>query len=218
MTRRPRSRRYPALLLSLFALLTVAGCSSNAITDGISGSFVFVSPGGKTEFSYPEADRRTIGDFTGSSVTDETATLALSQFPDTVLVLNFWGSWCGPCREEADDLEVASELSVDRGVQFLGVNVRDTRQAAADFMTGKGVSFPSIFDPTMRTLLSVQGFPTSSIPSTIILDRQHRVAHIFLGAVTAQQLDEVVASIAAEGGGPAGSVAATATASGTGTP
>ena len=66
------------------------------------------------------------------------------------------------------------------------------------------MSFPSIFDPSMRTLLSVQGFPTSSIPSTIVLDRQHRVAHIFLGAVTAQQLDPVVAAVAAEGGTPAG--------------
>ena len=123
-------------------------------------------------------------------------------------MLNFWGSWCGPCREEAADLNVAAELSADRGVQFLGVNVRDSRDGAADFMAGKQVSFPSIFDPSMRTLLSVQGFPTSSIPSTIVLDRQHRVAHIFLGAVSAQQLDQVVAAVAAEGGDAAASSSA----------
>ncbi len=184
------------------ALLLLAGCtSSHSVTSGAEGgSFVFVSPGGKTEFPYAIAGRKPVGNFTGSSVTDEGTTLQLSQFPDTVLVLNFWGSWCGPCRAEAADLNVAEQISKEqnRGVQFLGINVQDERQSAADFMAGKQVSFPSIYDPTMRTLQSVQGYPTSAIPSTIVLDRQHRVAHIFLGAIDAQQLDQVVAAVAAE--------------------
>ncbi len=183
-------------LFAICGLLVLAGCTSNAQT----GSFIFVSPGGKTEFSYPASGRQTIGDFTGSSVTDESATIKLSDYPNTVMVLNFWGSWCAPCRAEAADLNVVAELSADRKVQFLGIDVQDTRQAAADFITGKQVSYPSIFDPTMRTILSMQGFPTTGLPSTIVLDREHRVAHIWLGRVGAQALDEVVAAVAAEGG------------------
>lgn len=203
-----RVRRPRAALAAVVVGLTVfaAGCTSNA--RGFEGSsFIFVSPGAKTEFSYPPAERQTVGDFTGSSVTDEADTIALSDYPDTVLVLNFWGSWCGPCRAEADDLNVAAELSADRGVQFLGINVQDSRQSAADFMAGKEVVFPSIFDPTMRTMLSLQGYPTTGIPSTIVLDRRHRVAHIFLRPVEAQELDEVVAAVAAEAA-PVGATAA----------
>jgi peroxiredoxin len=186
-----------ALLLVLCLVLT--GCTSNSVSSGIAGdTFVFVSPGGKTEFHYPAAERKSVGNFTGSSVSDEKSNLALTDFPQTVLVLNFWGSWCGPCREEADDLNVAAELTKSDGVQFLGVNVKDQRSAAADFQAAHEVQFPSIFDPSMRTLLSLQGFPTSAIPSTIVLDRQHRVASIFLGAVTAQQLTDAVTAVADE--------------------
>ena len=203
----------------LVGLTLLTGCTSNSVSDGFEGgSFVFVSPGGKSEFTYPAAERQTIGNFTGSSVVDENVTLSLDTYPDLVMVLNFWGSWCAPCRAEAPDLNVAAELSAERGVQFLGINVQDTRQGAADFMAGKQVSFPSIFDPTMRTILSMQGYPTGSIPSTIVLDRQHRVAHIFLGAVGAQQLDAVLAAVAAESPAPASSSPAAGSATSAGTP
>lgn len=191
-------RRF-AFLLSLL-LLTAAGCTSNAQTGGIEGgSFVFVSPGGKAEFSYPADSRQTIGDFTGSSVTDPNTTIKLSDYGGKAMVLNVWGSWCGPCQGEAADLNVAAELSKDRPVQFLGINVKDdNRQPAADFIAGLGVVFPSIYDPTMRTLLSMRGFPTTTIPATIVLDRQHRVAHIYLRVVRAQELDQVVTALVAE--------------------
>ena len=69
-------------------------------------------------------------------------------------------------------------------MQFLGVNVKDTKEAGADFVTSKQVSYPSIYDPSMRTLLSIRGFPTTAIPSTIVIDRQGRVAHIWLDRIT----------------------------------
>lgn len=197
------------LLSALVGLLLLAGCTSNQIGGADTGSFVFVSPGGKLEFSYPEDTRKTIGNFTGSSVADPATTLAISDYPDTAVVLNFWGSWCGPCRAEAPDLNVAAALSADRPVQFLGVNVQDSRESAMDFITGKEVTFPSIFDPKMQTLLSVQGFPTTGLPFTIVLDRRHRVAQIFLRAVTAQELDEaIVAVVGADASAAVGPTAA----------
>ncbi len=80
-------------------------------------------------------------------------------------------------------------------------------------MAAKQVPYPSIFDPSMRTLLAVRGYPTSAIPSTLVLDRQRRVAYIFLRVVTADELIAVVGAVAAE---PATDPAATTGSSGEG--
>lgn len=197
------------VLVGSVTALLLAGCTSNGQT-ATGGNFSFVSPGGKLVFSYPSDERQTIGDLTGSSVADANTTIALSNYPDQALVLNVWGSWCGPCQGEADDLNVAAELSADRPVQFIGINVQDTRPAAMDFIREKAVPFPSIFDPDSRTLLSMRGFPTSTIPSTIILDQQHRVAFIYLRDVTAQEIDEALISLV---GDTAATPSATATTS-----
>jgi peroxiredoxin len=98
-------------------------------------------------------------------------------------------------------LEQAAAALGPLGVQFLGINVKDTKSDGADFVTSKQVSYPSIYDPSMRTLLAIKGFPTTSIPSTIVIDRQGRVAYILLEAVSdPQQLIGPVSAIAAEQG------------------
>lgn len=191
-------RRMLAAVGVALAML-VSGCTSNTTAIPGQGAFVFVSPGGKKVYEYPAGTRGTVGDFTGTSVTDAQQTIKLSDYPDTIMVLNVWGSWCGPCRGEAPALNVAAQLSADRPVQFLGINVQDDRQPAADFIANFQVPFPSIFDPTTRTLLSIQNFPTSAIPTTIILDREHKVANIFLRDVSAEELDQAIVKLVAEG-------------------
>ena len=195
-----RRRRWP-VLLGVGVLLVLVGCSGTTEVER-AGRFAFVSPGGLSVLTYPEGERGTIGEISGPDVMSE-ATIALSDYPDTVIVLNVWGSWCGPCRAEADSLNTAATASKDLPVQFIGINVRDNRDAAADFHRGKQVPYPSIFDPSMRTLLAIQGFPTSSIPSTIILDRQHRVAQIFLRVVNTGELMQAIRPLATENS-PAG--------------
>jgi thiol-disulfide isomerase/thioredoxin len=194
------------LVVGLTVLL--AGCSTGDDAAVYGGSFTFVSPGGKTELSYPVSDRGTVGNFSGPKVGCDpkstaqqctTGTVALSDFPDKVVVINFWGSWCPPCRAEADGLNLAAQTLSSQGVQFLGVDLKESSSwDAADFQTSKGIGYPSIYDPTMRTILSLRGYPASSIPSTIVLDRQHRVAHIWLTEVTEKALTSVVSTIAAE--------------------
>ena len=186
-----------AVVLALAFGLTASGCSTGTDAAVYGGSFTFVSPGGKFSFSYPEAERQTIGDLSGPDLAGDD-TIAVSDFSDQVVVLNFWGSWCPPCRAEAPDLDVASRQLADQGVQFLGINVKDNKADGADFLASKEIGYPSIFDPTMRTLLSLRGYPASSIPSTIVLDRQHRVAQIWLRSVSEEELVATVAAIATE--------------------
>jgi peroxiredoxin len=88
------------------------------------------------------------------------------------------------------------------GVTMLGIDVRDNnREAAQDFVKDRKVTFPSIYDPAMRTMIAFGGqYPTSVIPSTLVLDRSHRVAAVFLREVLADDLRPVLARIAAEPG------------------
>ncbi|NLU84131.1 TlpA disulfide reductase family protein [Rhodococcus sp. HNM0569] len=198
MTVRPRTA-LAALLAS--AALVVAGCSSgdDAVAQG--GTFDFVSPGGQTEIFYdPPAARGDIGELSGPDLMNDGETVGVSDFPGQVVVLNVWGQWCGPCRAEANDLEQVYEATKDSGVAFLGINVRDNAQdKAQDFVIDNGVSYPSIYDPPMRTLMAFgKGYPTSVVPTTIVLDRDHRVAAVFLKELLAEDLQPVVERLAQE--------------------
>lgn len=184
------------VLLVLVTVLALAGCAG---TSGTDGAFQFVSPGGATRIFYdPPAERGTVRGLAGESVRDPGRTIRLSDFSGQVVVLNIWGSWCGPCRSEADDLQQVADATAGQGVQLLGIAVRDDREAAADFLTDRGLTYPSIFDPPGRSLLALQGYPRSVVPSTIVLDRAHRVAAVFLTELRAADLLPVVQRVAAE--------------------
>jgi peroxiredoxin len=85
-------------------------------------------------------------------------------------------------------------------VVLLGIDVRDPEpQASRDFVKDRNISYPSIYDPAMRTMIAFGGrYPSSVIPATMVLDRQHRVAAVFLREVLAEDLQPVVARLAAE--------------------
>lgn len=182
-------------MLVLAGLLVLAGCSSSPSD----GAFVFGGTGGRTTVTYdpPEA-RSVLPPVTGESLLEPGRELSTEAYRGQVVVLNVWGSWCGPCRAEAPALDQVAEASAPRGVQFLGIDVRDQRDAAADFVRDRGVVYPSIFDPPGRSLLVLRGYPRNAVPSTIVLDRSHRVAAVFLTAVLASDLQPVVDRVAAE--------------------
>ncbi|AXE25299.1 TlpA family protein disulfide reductase [Streptomyces globosus] len=118
-----------------------------------------------------------------------------------VVVVNVWGSWCAPCRAEADDLERVSRQTRGDGVRFLGINIRDRdREAARSFVRAHGLGFPSLHDPEGALLLR---FPPSvlnpqTVPSTLVVDRRGRVAAAIGGSVTEEQLRPLVARVAGE--------------------
>ncbi|WP_048470574.1 TlpA disulfide reductase family protein [Mycolicibacterium chlorophenolicum] len=189
------------LVALLMAVVVLAGCSTGRDAVAQGGSFEFVAPGGKTDIFYdPPAERGTPGPVSGPDLMDTTRTLSLKDFDGKIVVLNVWGQWCGPCRTEITQLEQVYKATRDRGVAFLGIDVRDNNiDAARDFVIDRGVTFPSIYDPAMRTLIAFGGrYPTTVIPSTVVLDRQHRVAAVFLRELLASDLQPVVERLAAE--------------------
>jgi thiol-disulfide isomerase/thioredoxin len=187
-----------ALIVVATALL-LAGCATGTGAVARGGTFEFVSPGGKTDIFYdPPATRGTVGALSGDSLTEPGTAVSLAGYPHQVVVLNVWGSWCGPCRSEATDLVRVAHATVSQGVQFLGIDVRDARDAGADFARDFGLTYPSIFDTPGRTLFALPRIPRSVVPLTIVLDRHHRVAAVFLHALHAQDLHPVVQRIATE--------------------
>ncbi|WP_396934407.1 TlpA disulfide reductase family protein [Mycolicibacterium sp.] len=185
----------------LAAVLLVSGCSTgdDAVAQG--GTFEFVAPGGKTDIFYdPPEKRGTPGKLSGPELTDPDKTISLEDFAGKVVVINVWGQWCGPCRAEISQLQQVYEETRDKDVAFLGIDVRDNnRDAAVDFVTDRKVTFPSIYDPAMRTMIAFGGkYPTTVIPSTVVLDREHRVAAVFLRELLAEDLQPVVERLAAE--------------------
>jgi thiol-disulfide isomerase/thioredoxin len=189
------------VLLASATMVALAGCSTgdDAVAQG--GTFEFVAPGGKTDIFYdPPESRGRPGRLAGPELMDPAKAVSLDDFTGKVVVINVWGQWCGPCRTEITQLQKVYDATRAKGVEFLGIDVRDNnRNAPRDFVVDRKVTFPSIHDPPMRTMIAFGGrYPTTVIPSTVVLDRQHRVAAVFLRELLAEDLQPVVERLAGE--------------------
>ncbi|MGH3841941.1 MAG: TlpA disulfide reductase family protein [Pseudonocardiaceae bacterium] len=195
---------WAVLLLTTVLALTACSTGRDAVARG--GEFGFVSPGGQTKIFYdPPRTRGTIPALAGEDLLEPGKQITLSGYAGKVVVLNIWGSWCGPCRAEMPGLQRVYDQTRDSGVQFLGIDVRDeVRSAPQDFVRNLGVTYPSIYDPPGRSLLALRGYPRSVVPSTIVLDRQHRVAAVFLTSLRDTDLLPVVRRLTTEPHAPAG--------------
>lgn len=184
------------LLAIAFVAFVLVGCSATKDAVATGGEFQFVAPGGQTTILYdPPESRGTVRGISGDSLLHDGATVGLDDHRGEVVIVNIWGSWCGPCREEMPGLQLVQEQT---GAAVLGIDVRDERQAAADFVRDRGVTFDSIFDPPGRVLAQLSGYPRNTVPSTLVLDRQHRVAAVFLTAVRVPELIPLVQRLQAE--------------------
>ena len=187
------------LTLLLAALFVVAGCSTGTDAVATGSEFDFVSPGGQTDITYEGDERQQIPEMRGDSLMEEGTQITLSSFEGEVVVLNIWGAWCPPCRVEAPQLQKVHEEYEDKGVQVLGIDFRDyDRDQPADFMRDTGLTYPSIYDPSGRSLLPLKGYPRATVPSTIVLDKEHRVAAVFLRDLLAEDLTPLLDKLLAE--------------------
>ncbi|MGI9003894.1 MAG: TlpA disulfide reductase family protein [Pseudonocardia sp.] len=186
-------------VLVLAALLLLAACSTSKDAVAVGGQFQFVAPGGQTTIRYdpPEA-RGAVRGVAGDSLLHPGTTVGLDDHLGQVVVLNIWGSWCGPCREEVPDLQFVAEQTAAEGAVVLGIDVRDDRSAATDFVRDRGVTYDSIFDNPGRTLAALGGFPRNVVPSTLVLDKRHRVAAVYLLPIRVPDLIPLIRHLATE--------------------
>ncbi len=188
-----------SLLAVAGALALLAGCStgSNQVDVNNGGEFRFVAgtPAGEV---IPEDERASAPDFSGTLLGG--GQYSSADLDGEVAVLNFWGSWCGPCRVETPQFQEVYADVRDEGVQFLGLNVKETsEQFALAFVDRFGIEFPSLFDPRGEVALAFRDYPANSVPSTIVLDPENRVAAVYTGEISQQDLRRVIDLVLEEG-------------------
>jgi len=176
--RSPRPAAARVAGLTAAALLGVAGCSSSGSAP--SGSSFPVGDGVVTMIA-PQQRQEPVA-MAGTTLAGER--LDLASLRGRTVVLNVWGSWCPPCRQEATTLESAYQRLSGRGVAFVGVDTRDDTAQAKAYQDRYGITYPSLVD-TGGLMLALRGaVAPSSIPSTLVIDPQGRVAARVSGPVT----------------------------------
>ncbi len=176
----------------LLASLGLAACSS---ASGAGAGYV---SGDGTATTYAPAARKAAPALSGTTLQGQPLTLA--SYRGKVVVLNFWGSWCPPCRLEGPFLASMSTEWAPRGVQFVGVDIRDDAASARAFLQNIGSTYPNFFDgPDGLLVLQFSAVvPPEATPSTLVIDRRGRIAVRILGPTTEPRLAAILAPLVAE--------------------
>lgn len=145
---------------------------------------------------YPAGDRPAAPPIAGELI--DGGELDIADLRGDVVVVNVWGSWCGPCRAETPDLEAVYQATQELGVSFVGINIRDQRDHAVAFTAGR-MTYPSIFDPAFEIGLGFRDPPAPpGPPATLVVDRNGDVAVAIYRPVGRTELEQAVTRVAAE--------------------
>lgn len=194
---RARSRAVLSTAGVAVAALVLSACSSGG-TSGGSGNTNFIT-GSDGIATVKKGDRQAAPDLSGKTIDGKT--LNTADYKGKVLVVNVWGSWCSPCRAEADNLVQVAKATADKDVQFVGLNTRDTStEPAVAFEKKYAVPYPSLYDPTGRLMLRFKKgtLNPQAIPSTIVIDRDGKIAARALQALSEDKLREMLDPVIAE--------------------
>jgi len=181
----------------LAGALLIAGLATGWGGSGNSG--VTTVDGNTSAVLYQAGHRPLAPGFTATTLTG--SKLSFSSYRGKVVVLNFWGSWCVPCREEASILAAVAGKYQSSGVSFLGVDVRDTTAGALAFAHSFHVTYPSVSDQSSAITLDFTGnVPIAATPTTLVVDRTGHIAGAVFGTVTYPELTTILARVTAKGG------------------
>jgi peroxiredoxin len=192
-----RAKRRTVVTMAAVAAALLIGALVVTFTEGSGqASGVTYIDGNTSQMVYAVGHRALAPDFSGTSLTG--TPIRLASYRGKVVVLNFWGSWCNPCRSEAPTLAVLSEQYRSQGVSFLGDDVGDTPANALAFTRSVGITYPSVNDSGYDV---VQDFgrvvPVSDTPTTVVIDRTGHIAGLVIGAVSYQAMTTILHDVVA---------------------
>jgi thiol-disulfide isomerase/thioredoxin len=151
--------------------------------------------GSTSAWMYKAGHRPAVPDFTGRTLTG--ASLRLASYRGKIVVLNFWGSWCVPCRGEAPTLAVLSEQYRSRGVSFVGDDVGDTTADGLAFIRDMGITYPSVNDPGYQVAQQFSKVVlVNDTPTTLVIDRTGHLAGAIYGTATYSALNTMLQDVA----------------------
>ncbi|AEM80511.1 TlpA family protein disulfide reductase [Streptomyces violaceusniger] len=182
---------------AVIAALSLTACGGGGTSGGSTDTKFVQGKGGVDTVS--AENRKDAPKLSGKTLEDKP--LDVADYKGKIVVLNVWGSWCAPCRAEAANLAKVAKDTKAKGVQFVGINTRDSNRAPAlRFEKEYGVDYPSLYDPIGKLMLR---FPKGSlnpqaIPSTIVLDREGRIAARALTPLSEERLRSMITPLIAE--------------------
>jgi thiol-disulfide isomerase/thioredoxin len=189
-----RNRPGAALVGAVCAVIALTGCASNASTAADAGTGYVAGDGSAIVLA--EADRKPAPELSGEVLGGSSWS---SPGAGEVVVANVWASWCAPCRAEAPTLEQVWQERADQGVQFVGINTRDSEAAALAFIDRYGITYPNLVDNNGAIQLAFRDtLPPQAIPSTVFIDRQGRVAARVLGEIDQVRLNGILDTLVQE--------------------
>lgn len=193
-----RGGRAAAASVALMCSLTLTACADSRDEADVTGAAGYVGSEDPTVVMVAPDDRKPAPELAGELVGGGAYSLSDVRGTD-VVVVNVWGSWCGPCRAEAAALQAVYADMRDDGVQFLGLNTRDQPALALAFLENHGVSYPNLDDTDALLQLGFRdSLPSAAIPTTWVIDRQGRVAARALSAMTEDRLRALLEPVLAE--------------------
>lgn len=190
------ARRAAVLAVGLAAVVSLSGCSGDATAEGDPRSPQLKTIDAGSGGLIAAADRTPAPSLGGETL--DGGRLDVDDLRGDVVVVNFWASWCAPCRAEADNLVAVAEQTASKGVTFVGVNVKDERGNALAFERSHAIPYDSLYDQPGALLTRFRRLVPQTPPTTLLLDREGRIAARFIGGVTEAELLAPVEALAAE--------------------
>jgi thiol-disulfide isomerase/thioredoxin len=178
-------------LALLAALLAVSACTSA----GSNGTYRFTSATALGKL-IPASQRKPAGTFTGDLI--DGGKLGSTDLKGKVTLLNFWASWCTPCQVESPQLDLLYRRMRSKGVEFVGIDTKDAKSNARSFVHDYGLTYPIVFDENGEIAVRLGDLPARGLPFTVLLDKAGDVAAVYLGGLTAKDLQGPLETLRAE--------------------
>jgi peroxiredoxin len=187
-----------ALLAALLLGSLLAGCSGgkDAVDQGANTQFRYFSANQRGSL-IADAKRKQAGPVSGGLV--DGGSYRLSQDRGKVVVLNFFASWCAPCQTETPQFDSIYRSRKAAGVQFIGLDVKDPSKSGVQaWLQAKQVTFPVVYDEPGKTAIQLGDVPLVGLPATVLIDKQGRVAAVYIQEVFPKDLEPVLNQLVSE--------------------